>query len=97
MIRFLTQDVRVNKMVKTKNRYIPLNVGHVGHFQTPNIHGNLSDHGGTLDGSRHFVHIFTLVDNVGYGGVLDSICHSKQTFKLRSSNRMQFHHGKERE
>jgi hypothetical protein len=27
IIGFLTQDVRVNKMAKTKNRYIPLNVG----------------------------------------------------------------------
>jgi hypothetical protein len=40
------------------------------------------------------VHIFKVVDNVGYWGVLDPIYHSKQTFKLRSSNRMQFHHGK---
>jgi hypothetical protein len=53
-------------MVKTKNRYIPLNVGQVGHFWTPKIHGNLIDHGGTLNGSRHFVHIFKVVDNVGY-------------------------------
>jgi hypothetical protein len=60
------QDVRANKMVKTKNRYIPLNVGQVGHFWTPKIHGNPSDHGGTLDGSQHFVHIFKVVDNVGY-------------------------------
>jgi hypothetical protein len=70
MIGFLMQDVHVNKMVKTENRYIPLNVGQVGHFQTPNIHGNLSDHGGTHDGSQHFMHIFKLVDNVGYRGVL---------------------------
>jgi hypothetical protein len=88
------QDVRVNKMIKTKNRYISLNVGQVGHFRTPKIHGNLSDHGGTLDGSRHFVHIFKVVDNVGYRGVLDPIYHSKQTFKLRSSNRTQFVMGK---
>jgi hypothetical protein len=27
IIGFLAQDVRVNKMVKTKNRYILLNVG----------------------------------------------------------------------
>jgi hypothetical protein len=66
MIEFLAQDMRVNKMVKTKIRYIPLNVGQVGHLCTPKIHGNLSDHGGTLDGSRHFVHIFKVVDNVGY-------------------------------
>jgi hypothetical protein len=91
------QDVRMNKMVKTKNRYIPLNVGQVGHFRAPNIHSNSSDHGGTLDGSRHFLHIFKVVDNVSYRGVLDPIYHSKQTFKLRSSNRTQFHHGKERE
>jgi hypothetical protein len=34
MIGFLAQDVCMNKMVKTKNRYIPLNVGQVGcwHF-----------------------------------------------------------------
>jgi hypothetical protein len=51
MIGFPMQDVCVNKMVKTKNRYIPLDVSQVGHFQTPKIHGNLSDHGGTLDGS----------------------------------------------
>jgi hypothetical protein len=51
MIRFLTQDVHVNKMVKTKIRYVPLNVGQVGHFQTPKIHDKLSDHGGTLDAS----------------------------------------------
>jgi hypothetical protein len=43
--------VRVNKMVKTENRYIPLNVGQVGHFQTPKINGSLSDDGGTLVGS----------------------------------------------
>jgi hypothetical protein len=73
MIGFLTQVVHVNKMVKTKNRYIPLNVGQVGHFWTPKIHGNLSDHGGTLDGSRHFMHIFKVADNVGYRGVLDPI------------------------
>jgi hypothetical protein len=97
MIRFLTQDVRVNKMVKTKIRYIPLNVGQVGHFQTPKIHGNPSDHGGTLDGSRHFMHTFKVVNNVGYRGLLDPVYHSKQTFKLRSSNRMQFYHGKEHE
>jgi hypothetical protein len=77
MIRFLTEDVRVNKMVKTKNSYIPLNVGQVGHFWTPKIHGNLSDHGGTYDGSRHFMHIFKVVDNVGYRGVLDPIYYSK--------------------
>jgi hypothetical protein len=71
MIRFLAQDVRMNKMIKTKNRYIPLNLGRVGHFQTPKIYGNLSDHGGTLDGSRYFVHIFKVVDNVSYRGVLD--------------------------
>jgi hypothetical protein len=29
---FLAQDVCMNKMVKTKNRYIPLNVGQNGHF-----------------------------------------------------------------
>jgi hypothetical protein len=44
MIGFLTQDVRMNEMVETKNRYIPLNVGQVGHFRTPKIHGNPSDH-----------------------------------------------------
>jgi hypothetical protein len=87
MIGFLTQDVRVNKMMKTKIRYIPLNVGQVGHFRTPKIYGNPSENGGTLDGSRHFVHIFKIVDNVGYRSVLDPIYHSKQTFKLRSSNR----------
>jgi hypothetical protein len=72
MIGFLTQDVCVNKMVRTKNRYIPLNVGQVGHFWIPKMHGNPSDHVGTLDGSRHFVHIFKVVDNVGYRGVLDT-------------------------
>jgi hypothetical protein len=89
--------MHVNKMVKTKIRYIPLIVGQVGHFQTPKIYDNPSDHGGTLDGSRHFVHILKVVDNVGYRGVLDPIYHIKQTFKLRSSNRTQFCHGKERE
>jgi hypothetical protein len=54
-------------MVRTKNRYIPLNVGEVGHFWTPKIHGHPSDHGGTLDGSQHFVHIFKVVDNVAIG------------------------------
>jgi hypothetical protein len=93
MIGFLSQDVRMNKMVKTENRYIPLNVGQDGHFRTPKIHSNLSDHEGTLDESRHFMHIFKVVDNFSYWGVLDPIYHSKQTFKLRSSNRMQFHHG----
>jgi hypothetical protein len=87
MIRFLTQDVHVNKMVKTKIRYIPLNVGQVGHFWTPKIYGNPNDHGGTLDGSRHSVHVFKVVDNVSYRVVLDPIYHSKQTFKLRSGNR----------
>jgi hypothetical protein len=77
MIGFLAQDVRVNKVVKTKNRYTPLNVGQVGHLWIPKIHGNPSDHGGTLDGSRHFVRIFRVVDNVGYRGVLDPIYHSK--------------------
>jgi hypothetical protein len=38
---------------------------------------------------------FKVVNNVGYTGVLDPIYHSKQSFKLRSSNRTQFHHGKE--
>jgi hypothetical protein len=71
MIGLLTQDVCMNKMVKIKNRYIPLNVGQVGHFRTPKIHGNPSDHEGTLDGSRYFMHIFKVVDNVGYRGVLD--------------------------
>jgi hypothetical protein len=75
MIGFLAQDVRVNKMVKTKIRYIPLNVGQVGHFRTPK-NGNPSDLGGTLDGSRHFVHIFKVVDNVGYRGVLHPIYYS---------------------
>jgi hypothetical protein len=42
----------------------------------------MSDHGGTVDGSRHFVHIFKVVDNVSYMGVLDPIYHSKQTFNL---------------
>jgi hypothetical protein len=51
MIRFLAQDVRVNKMVKNKNRFIPLNVGQIGHFRAPKIHSNPSDHRGTLDGS----------------------------------------------
>jgi hypothetical protein len=64
-------------MVKTKIRYIPFNVGQVGHFWTPKIYGNLSDHGGTLDGSRHFVYIFKAVDNVSYQGVLDPLYHSK--------------------
>jgi hypothetical protein len=95
MIGFLAQDMRVNKMVKTKIRYIPLSVGQVGHFQTPIIYGDSSDHGGRIDGSRHFFHILQVVDNVSYRGVLDPIYRSKQTFKLRSSNRMQFHHGKE--
>jgi hypothetical protein len=95
MIGFLPKDVCVNKMVKTKIRYNPLNVGQVGNFQTPKIHGNLSDHGGTLNGSRHFVYIFKVVDNVSYRGVLDPIYHSKQAFKLRNSNIMQFYHGKE--
>jgi hypothetical protein len=95
MTRFLAQDVHVNKMAKTKIRYIPLNVGQVGHFWTPKIHGNPSDHGGTLDGSRHVVHILKVVYNVGYRGVLDPIYHSKQTFKIMSSNRMQFRHRKE--
>jgi hypothetical protein len=62
------QDVRVNKMVKTDNRYIPLNVGQVGHFRSPKIHGNPSDLGGTLDGSRYFARIFKVLDNVGYKG-----------------------------
>jgi hypothetical protein len=53
-------------MVKTKIRYILLNIGQVGHFWTPKIHGNLSDYGGTLDGSQYFVHIFKVVDNIGY-------------------------------
>jgi hypothetical protein len=61
MIGFLVKDVHMNKMVKTKIRYILLNVGHVGHFRTPKIHGNPSDHGGTLDGSRYFVHIFKVI------------------------------------
>jgi hypothetical protein len=82
MIGFLVQDVHVNKMVKMKIKYIPLNVGQVGHFRTPMIYGILSDHGGTLDGSRHFVHIFIVVYNVGYMGVHDPIKHSKSTFKL---------------
>jgi hypothetical protein len=73
MIGFIVQDVRVNKMVSTKNRYIPLNVSQVGHFWTPKIHGNPSDHGGTLDGNQHFVHIFKVVDNVGYRGVDEGI------------------------
>jgi hypothetical protein len=77
MTGFLTQDVHVNKMAKTKNRYTSLNVGQVGHLWTPKIHGNPSDHGGTLDGSQHFVHIFKVVDNVSYRGVLDPIFHSK--------------------
>jgi hypothetical protein len=77
MIGFLAQDVRANKMVKTKNRYIPLNVSQVGHFWRPKIRGNPSDHGGTLDGSLLFVHIFKVVDNVGYMGVLDPIYHRK--------------------
>jgi hypothetical protein len=77
MIGFLTQDVRVNKMVKITNRYIPLNVGQVGHFWECKIHRNPSDHGGTIDGSLHFVDIFKVVDNVGYRGVLDSIYHIK--------------------
>jgi hypothetical protein len=88
------EDVCMNKMVETKNRYMPLNVGQVGQFQTPKIHGNLSGHGGTLDGSWYFRNIFNVVDNVGYMGVLDHIYHSKQTFKLRSSNIMHFRHGK---
>jgi hypothetical protein len=47
--------------------------------------------------SRHFVHIFKLVNNVSYRGVLDPIYHSKHTFRLRSNNRTQFYHGKELE
>jgi hypothetical protein len=66
MIGSIVQDVRMNKMVKTENRYISLNVGQVGHYWKPKIHGNPSDHGGTHDGSRHFMHIFKVVDNVGY-------------------------------
>jgi hypothetical protein len=57
MIGFLAHDVSVNKMVKIKNRYIAFNVGQLGHFRTPKIHGNLGDHVGILDVSRHFVHI----------------------------------------
>jgi hypothetical protein len=57
MIGFLALDISVTNMVKTKIRYIPLNVGQVGHFWTPKIHGSPSDHEGTLDGSRLFVHI----------------------------------------
>jgi hypothetical protein len=67
----------MNKMVRTKNRYIPLNVGQVDHFWTPKIHGNMTDHGGTLDESQHFVHILKVVDNVSCMGVLDTIYHSK--------------------
>jgi hypothetical protein len=69
--------MRVNKMVKTKIKYIPLIVGQVDHFRTPKIHGNPSDHEGTLDGSWYFVHIFKVVDNVGYRGVVDPIYHNK--------------------
>jgi hypothetical protein len=94
MIGFLAQDVHVNKMVKAKKRCIPTNVGQVGHFQKPKILGNASGNGGTLDGSRHFVLIFKVVDNVGYRGILDLFYHSKQTFKLRSSNRTQSIMGK---
>jgi hypothetical protein len=73
MIGFLTQDISMTNMVKTKIRYIPLNVGQVGHFRTPKILGNPSDREGTLDGSRLFVHIFKVVDNVSYMGVHDPI------------------------
>jgi hypothetical protein len=90
MIGFLMQDMHVNKMVMTNIRYIPLNVGQVGHFWTPKIYCNPSDHGGTLNGSQHFVHIFKVVNNVGYMVYLI-------IFKLRSSNRTQLCHGKERE
>jgi hypothetical protein len=78
------QDVHMNQMVKTKNMYIPRNVGQVGHFRTPKIHGNPSDHGGTLNGSRYFVHTFKVVNNVRYRGILDPFYNSKQTFKLRT-------------
>jgi hypothetical protein len=90
MIRFLVQDVRMNKMVRTKNMYIPLNVGQVGHFRTPKIHGNPSDHGSTLDGSRPLN-----VGQVGnfrkpkihgnpsdHGGTLDGSQHFVQIFKV---------------
>jgi hypothetical protein len=66
MIGFLAQDVRLNKMVKTKNKYIPLNEGQVDHFSTPKIHGNPSNHEGTLDGSRYFRNIFKVVNIVSY-------------------------------
>jgi hypothetical protein len=35
IIGFLAQDVHVNKMVKTKNRYIPLNVDQVAFSGNP--------------------------------------------------------------
>jgi hypothetical protein len=83
MIVFLAQDVRVNEMAKTNNRYIPLNVRQVGHFWAPKIHSNLSDYGVTLDGSRHFVHIFKVVNNVVYKGVLDPNYHRNRHLSSR--------------
>jgi hypothetical protein len=62
IIGFLMQNMCMNKMVKTKNRYIG-----------------------------------KVVDNVSYRGVLVLVYHDKHTSKLKSSNRMQFHHGKEQE
>jgi hypothetical protein len=50
-----------------------------------------------LVGSGCYMNIFNVGDIASYRDVLDPIYHSKQSFKLRSSNKMQFHHGKERE
>jgi hypothetical protein len=40
MIGFITQDVCVNKMVKTKIRYIPLNVGQLAISRQPRFMAN---------------------------------------------------------
>jgi hypothetical protein len=97
MIGFLTHDVHVNKMVKTKNRYIHLDVGRSAISRHPRfmaIQVTMEVHSMGLDILCTFLKV---VDNVSYSGVLDPIYHSSQTFKVGSSNVMQFHHGKEHE
>jgi hypothetical protein len=50
-----------------------------------------------LDGSRQSTDFLKVVDNVGYGGVLNPMHHSKKAFKLGNSNRMKFLHREQRE
>jgi hypothetical protein len=62
------QNVCAQKMVKTQDWYISLDVEHVCHLRAPKILSNPGDNRSALDGSCQGMNL-KIVDNISYRGV----------------------------